>query len=184
LAAREEATLNLAEAEMRLGNLTEAVSGYREAQQIAAEIPGSALSAILASWGLAAALDRAGDPAGSAREAKLAASMDTNERIIEKNMEDVFFEPEYERNWYVALGAQVDARAAADPRASLVHWKRAVHFWSAYLADAERADPKGLPQWLPLARAHLEAANRELAVAKKRVSSLPSRPRPLIDIDE
>ncbi len=72
--ARATPTLNLAETEMHLGNLREAVEGYREALRIAGRVP-TGETAPLAVWGLAVALDRSGDRLGAEkRRASLATS--------------------------------------------------------------------------------------------------------------
>jgi tetratricopeptide (TPR) repeat protein len=183
---RATATLNLAEAEMRLGNLPDAVAGYNDAVQIAAQVPGGSVSGMLAVWGLAVALDRSGDPVAAARETKLAVSMDPEERVIgdESANSIVFFEPRYERFWYTALGAQEEARAASDARKAVRSWRLAVQRWTGYVTAAEHADGKGLPNWLPLARAHLESAKKELAAAEKRAKKAPPRPPALIDVEE
>jgi tetratricopeptide (TPR) repeat protein len=67
--------LNLAEAEMRLGNLREAVEGYREVRALASRFNAGDAD-VLAAWGLAVALDRSGDDMGAARVAREAMHLD------------------------------------------------------------------------------------------------------------
>lgn len=184
--SRATATLNLAEAEMRLGNLPDAIAGYREAVAISMELPntmGGSLTAILGMWGLSVALDRSGDPVGAANETKLANQLDPGQRIIGDDRSDaVFFEPKHERFWYTALGAQEEARAAVDPRLAMLQWRAASERWNGYVRGAEATDPTD--RWLPLARAHLAAAKKALAAAEKRAAKSPRRPPALIEVDE
>ena len=183
--ARATATLNLAEAEMRLGNLADAIAGYREAIDVATRVsgPGGSLSAVLGYWGLAVALDRSGDPGSAAKEAKLANQLDPGQRRIGDTISgEVFFEPRHERLWYTALGAQEEARVATDARVALRAWRSAVDRWTGYVQAAERVDPQD--RWLPLARAHVAAAKKELTAAQKRVAATPRAAAPLIIIDD
>ena len=185
--ARATATLNLAEAEMRLGNLPDAVFGYGEALDQAtriASMSGGSLTAVLGVWGLAVALDRSGDPVGAAKEAKLANQLDPGQRVIgDTTTGQVFFEPRHERFWYTALGAQEEARATADPRGALRLWRVAYERWTAYITGAERHTSE-FPDWLPLARAHQASAKKELAAAERRAARAPKPPPSLIDVDE
>jgi len=160
--SRAIAVLNLAEADMRLGDLDDAIAGYRQAVQLSAALPNDAKTGILATWGLAVALDRAGDPQGSAVEARLAVGMDSSDQIIGDRV-GVFFVPAYERLWYLALGSAERARQAADARTALAFWQRTESLWASYVAQA---DPKD--RWARLARAHLDRARTERALAEKR----------------
>jgi tetratricopeptide (TPR) repeat protein len=171
--ARATALLNLAEAEMHLGNLEDAVAGYREAVQIAASIPTSLAASetgILAVWGLAVALDRSGDPHGALEQAKLATRMDPGEVLIGHGP-NVFFVPAYERLWYLGLASVAHASEASDPRAAASHWGRAEAIWSAYLANAMSTD-----RWVPLARAHKERARVRKREAERRIDKAPRAP--------
>jgi tetratricopeptide (TPR) repeat protein len=176
--SRATAILNLAEAEMRLGHIDDAVAGYREAVQLAAALPSGTSTAVetgkLAVWGLAVALDRAGDATGSAVQAKLAVQMDMGLALIGQG-QNVFFVPPYERLWYLALGTTVEAKAATDPRKALESWRQVEKYWDSYVEQAERGDPKD--RWLPRARAHRDQAHAERAVAEKRAAKAPPVPR-------
>ncbi len=173
--ARTTALLNLAEAEMRLGNLSDAVVGYRDAVEAASALPNGidgSKTAVLAVWGLAVALDRSGDPAGAAEQAKFATQLDPKEAII-GDTTDVFFVPEYERQWYFGLGAAARARNAKDPRVAVRGWAQAEARWSTYLAEAERATSD---RWVALARAHRDRARIEKAAAQRRAGKAPPLP--------
>jgi len=161
--SRAIAVLNLAEADMRIGDLDDAVAGYRQAVQLSAALPSDPKTGILATWGLAVALDRAGDPQGSAAQTRLAVGMDSSDQIIGDRV-GVFFVPAYERLWYLALGSAERARSASDARTALAFWQRTEALWASYVAQA---DPKD--RWSRLGRAHLDRARSERALAEKRV---------------
>ncbi|MDB4993078.1 MAG: hypothetical protein JWM74_510 [Myxococcaceae bacterium] len=177
--SRSTAILNLAEADMRLGHIDEAVAGYRDAVQVAAALPTGTSTAVetgkLAVWGLAVALDRQGDATGSAAQAKLAVQMDTGLVLISHG-QNVFFVPPYERLWYIALGTTVEAKAATDPRKALGYWQQVEELWTSYVEQAERGDPK--ERWLPRARAHRDQAHAERVAAEKRAAKAPPPPKP------
>ena len=155
---------NRAEAYMRLGNLEEAVAGYRDViERIAHGHSGNDFETlVLARWGLAVALDRSGEPAEAEHEARLAAEMDPVEQIIGDG-EHVFFVPAYERDWYYALGRVQHAKLETDPERALAYWNLAVRTWEDYV---QRAAPKD--RWVALARAHLASALVEQRAASER----------------
>ncbi len=168
---RATALLNRAEAEMRLGNLEDAVQGYRDACDAASLFGRLFDTWVLARWGLAVALDRSGDATGAEREALLASQMDPVESIIDsKEMcgvsPCVFFVPEYERDWYLGLGRAERAKQEHDPDKAALLWKRAEEKWADYVS---RADPKD--RWVPLAKAHLAATRIRRAAAERRLKS-------------
>jgi tetratricopeptide (TPR) repeat protein len=150
--SRTVATLNLAEAEMRLGNLREAIEGYRNAFDEASLSAYSQETAALAVWGLAVALDRVGDTRAAREEAERAVRLDKGMHLIGES-DNVFFEPAYERYWYLGLGYFATARAASDPRDKLVASLRAVAVWQAYVSKAHDGD-----LWIARARKHLTEA--------------------------
>jgi tetratricopeptide (TPR) repeat protein len=149
--SRATATLNLAEAEMHLGALDDAVRHYREAFDVASQFGGmsSAETAALAVWGLAVALDRSGDWVGALEQAALAIRLDPDEQLIGHGP-NVFFVPDYERQWYLALAAVAHARDASKADDAKRHWKRAELHFATY---ATRATPDD--RWLALARRRL-----------------------------
>jgi tetratricopeptide (TPR) repeat protein len=173
---RAIALLNLAEAEMHLGEMERAISDYQESMRLAASsarVRGPATE-ILAVWGLAVAYDRSGDATGAAAQAKLATQMDPRDRLI-GDKQYTFFVPEYERNWYLGLAAMARAREETDPRAILAHWIDAEQRWDSYLAGAER--PSSGDRWTERARSHRDLAKAQRAKAAARVAKLPPQLR-------
>jgi tetratricopeptide (TPR) repeat protein len=182
---RGTSTLNLAETEMHLGNLKEAIDGYREALRIASRSPGRTLSeqrlAPLALWGLAVALDRSGDHVGADREALAVLQMQSSSGMSGLlRSSDVFFFPDYELSWYDAVGATAQARrpgaTAADAARS---WKAAEEAFARYVQGAERSPTPD--RWLELARARHAAAKLEREKAEMRRGKVPAPPPPLDD---
>lgn len=167
---RATPTLNLAETEMHLGNLREAIDTYREAVRLASR-SGSRDTAPMAVWGLAVALDRSGDRTSAEREARFARELERSlgMRDIMRST-NVFFVPAYEVSWYEGLAAAADARTtrSADDAALLL--RSAERSFAAYVRAAERA---GGDRWLALARVRLEAIRRELAEAERRSQRSP-----------
>jgi tetratricopeptide (TPR) repeat protein len=168
---RATPTLNLAETEMHLGNLKEAIEGYREALRIAGRMP-TRETAPLAVWGLAVALDRSGDRVGAEREARFALQLEKSMGM--RNLlrsTDVFFVPDYEVLWYEALGEGVRARDATTATEAVRHWRAAEKCLSDYVRDGERAKDR----WLDIARARLAAVKAEREKAdKKRAKEKPT----------
>lgn len=169
---RGTSSLNLAEAQMHLGNLKEAVEGYREAIRIAQRYPYEDL-APLAMWGLAVAYDRSGDTVAADKEALAVLEMQRSSRMVGLLRSDrVFFYPDYEINWYDAVGAAAQARK---PNATAVeaarYWKLAEEAYGAFVRGAER-DPKP-DRWLDLARIRLAAAKVAREKAEKKRGHAP-----------
>lgn len=164
--SRAIATLNLAEAEMRLGELEPAIEGYRAALERANADPLSQETAILAIWGLTVALDRYHDRRGSTREADRVIRIDPGLRLISQG-ENVFFAPKWERHWYLGLGWMAMARAAQTPNEKGAAWLRAASAWQAYVNEAAAEDP-----WKVQAQAHLEDSTRELKKVQKHMTEL------------
>jgi tetratricopeptide (TPR) repeat protein len=144
--------VNLGEAEMRLGDLTEAVSEFRRAMEICEELAGAASldeEYALALWDLSVALDRGGDTAvalGIVRRAKRWTWLEegplglprtvTGWDVIRDHV-DVYFVPAWEREWYLAMGEAADAEATPDTVAGARMWAAAEQHWKAFLAGAE-----------------------------------------------
>jgi tetratricopeptide (TPR) repeat protein len=176
--ARTNVLLNLAEAEMHLGNIDEAVLTYRETLQLTNELPNTPSvleTGILAVWGLAVALDRSGDPYGALEQARLATRLDQEERLIGKGA-NVFFVPEYERDWYLALAATVHAREEKKPREALKHWLNAEAHWDTYVTQGTRNGDR----WLAIARRHRDQVRVQRVAVEKRVATLPPEGREAI----
>jgi hypothetical protein len=175
-AERATPLLNLAETEMHLGHLQEAIDGYRETIRVAARIPGDATTPALATWGLAVALDRSGDHAGGEAQARKALEREQSvARVVPLlHSSGVFFVPPYEVEWYDGLGAVALARVMKQPADQVTEWTLAEKHFSAYVREAERAknDP-----FLEIAKARLAAIAKEKAAAEKRKAKAPPKPK-------
>jgi tetratricopeptide (TPR) repeat protein len=180
---RATALLNRAEAEMRLGQLEDAISGYKDAISVSESIsgvPSLVHNRVLSLWGLAVALDRSGDTAGGAREAARAVQDDAGmpgawprgSIIAGEDPEvRVFFVPDYETFYYLGLGMFEYARQAAGAHAAALRWKGAESFWERYVAGAEawdRTHKSNPDRWLSRAKAHLARARKQRALAERR----------------
>lgn len=146
------AMLNMAEAEMRLGRLEDAVVGYRESYRLATEAvaASSPETAALACYGLAVALDRQGDTASSRAEMTRALSIDPSMMLV-LSSPNVFFVPAYERSYYIGMGFEARARDAGSAlMARHEHLRRALAAYKAYV-DKARPDDR----WVYHAREHL-----------------------------
>ena len=168
---RATPTLNLAETQMHLGDLKEAIEGYREALRIAGRVPARE-TAPLATWGLAVALDRAGDRLSAEKEARFALEIERSMGLTRLlRSKDVFFVPPYEIHWYEGLGAVARARVATSAREAARHWRQAEKSFGDYIEGAER---KG-DRWLPIAKARLTQikAERERADAAAKREPAP-----------
>lgn len=176
--ARATPTLNLAETEMHLGNLREAVEGYREALRIAGRVP-SHETAPLAVWGLAVALDRSGDRLGAEKEARFA--LELSRSMGGPNLlrsPGVFFVPAYEVSWYEGLGASAKAKVSTSPTEIVNLWRAAEQSFTAWVRGAER---EKTDRWLELGRVRLAAVKAELERAEKKYGKSPI---PNLDDDE
>lgn len=166
---------NRAEAEMRLGNLDEAVAGYRDVieriEHMKFGTPGDYEALVLARWGLAVALDCSGDPAEAEHEAFVAAHQDPEEFYIGRPEPEVFFVPAYERSWYLALGRTQHAKHEPDVRLRLSLWNKVVKTWVDYVSAAGPHN-----RWVALARAHLASAEAEQREAAKRFAAMEHVP--------
>ena len=168
--SRAQAMLNLAEADMHLGVLQDAVDGYRDAIRTSGNMPNSRNAAVnetLAVWGLAVALDRAGDPQASLEQTRLATQLDLGEQLIAHDPV-VFFVPEYERDWYLGLAEAVHAREATSARAAAAAWARAEQHWDHYVTSADAAD-----RFVALARQHLARTHAQRVAADARAAKEP-----------
>jgi tetratricopeptide (TPR) repeat protein len=161
--------LNLAEADMHLGDLSGSIDEYRQAIDVAARLPNIvALEhpiGTLARWGLAVALDRFGDISGGAAETRFALQLDSGMRLISHGA-SVFFSPERERLWYVALGYGEIAKQAPDAPRAAAAWHRAEGCWQEYVDDAKARGPGD--RWLDIARDRLTKAKAQRAAAERR----------------
>jgi tetratricopeptide (TPR) repeat protein len=159
--SRANALYNRADAKMRLGRVAESIDDYRASLAVRAQAP-------VVLFGLAVALDRAGDPVGATREALRAIQYDPLDR--EMNSPNVFFVPPYERSYYDALGAMVRAGMVDDPETASLWWEMAVARWGEYMVAGGPSD-----RWYGLAKAHRAEAARK--VERQRVKRRAATPR-------
>ncbi len=178
--------VNLGEAEMRLGDLTKAISEFRTAIEGCEKLAGAAsLDAdyALALWDLAVARDREGNGGVAlaiVRRAKRWTWLEegplglprtvTGWDIIQDHV-DVYFVPAWEREWYLALGEAADADAAPDVIKRASAWAAAEGHWKAYLAGAESTD-RVKTRWAALARLRLGYARTERGIRETVAAAL------------
>jgi tetratricopeptide (TPR) repeat protein len=170
--------MNMGEAEMRLGHVDDAVATFREVARLCGELPNSygvSQTYVLDLWDLAVALDRSGDPAGALENAAQAVHMNGMAIMRKDSSDGVFFVPEWERLWYLALGATVEAREDKDVTEAVRYWMNAEAQWDEYIAQAQ-AD--GKDPWLAIARVRRARTHRDLEAAKKRAgkAAVPDYP--------
>ncbi len=177
---RATALMNMGEAEMRLGKVDDALNTFREVLRLCGELPNTAgvgSTYVLALWDVAVALDRSGDPRGALETAAKASHIDLGGRtgayLISK-YPVVFFVPDWERLWYLALGAASEARDAQDGRDAAVLWAAAERALGEYVERATTAG--GRDPWVAIARVRLERVRAERVAADKGAAKLPARP--------
>ncbi len=171
---RATAMLNLAEAEMRLGNLREAIAGYKDTILLTEQLPNGVSQThtlILGIWGLAVALDRDGQSRDAVMQARRAVMMDPDDRVIAHDP-NVFFVPAYERHWYLAIGATARATDEKQPAEAAKLWKKVEDQWTKFI---DPADPRD--RWLAMARVRRDRARAQRAAAEARSPAAPP-PRP------
>jgi tetratricopeptide (TPR) repeat protein len=179
--------MNMGEAEMRLGQLDEAIDTFRNVLQICTTLANSSgrnATYALTLWDLAVALDRAGDARGAldtAAEAKelrwkeqgpLGQARDITGWDAIRDERSVFFVPDWEREWYLALGYAAAARVERDLRAASKLWVAAEEHWGTYVTRAAASGSDD--RWLVIARVRRDRAHAERTLAEKRAAALPS----------
>jgi tetratricopeptide (TPR) repeat protein len=176
---RATAMMNMGEAQMRLGRVDDALGTFREVVRLCGELPNTpsvGSTYVLALWDVAVALDRSGDPRGALETAAKASRVDLGGRtgayLISKDP-DVFFVPEWERLWYLALGAAAEGREAQDARDAAILWAAAERSWGQYVDRAVAAG--GHDPWIAIARVRLEHARAQRVGAEQRAAKLPPR---------
>jgi tetratricopeptide (TPR) repeat protein len=177
--------MNMGEAEMRLGFVDDALGTFREVLRLCGELPNTGgATYVLTLWDLAVALDRSGDPRGAIETAAKASGVwvyASNQvrmqgrALIAPHARGgdpaVFFAPEWQRDWYLALAAMAAAGAAHDPREEAAQWADAEAHWDVYIAGASgggSTDP-----WLAVARKRREHVHTERRAAETRAAKLP-----------
>jgi tetratricopeptide (TPR) repeat protein len=191
--ARVGPLMNMGEAQMRLGQLDDALATLHEGLGLCETLPNSSgvnATYALTLWDIAVALDRSGDAHAAAQTAAKARGWSWSEAVssgaiqlartvtgwdVIQDDDDVFFVPEWEREWYLALGDSASADAAADPRDAAHFWSDAEHHWDQYVTRS--AATGNADRWLPIARARLEHARRARSEAQRRAARLAPRDR-------
>ncbi len=168
---------NMAEAEMRLGRVDDALATLREVLHACGELPNTSSTYVLTLWDIAVALDRSGDPNGALQTAAKAAqqtAVDSNGylttgRGLLKHDDGVYYVPSYERDWYLALGSEAIARQDADPREALSYFTEAEAEWDSYIHGATAAGVGATP---PAGPRQADDASRTAATAFLRIAHL------------
>lgn len=172
-AARMTPTLNLSEVEMHRGNLKESIALYNETLRLSARV-GASYTNALAEWGLAVALDRAGERNAAERAAKRALEVSTSihrENILRDA--GVYFYPDYEVLYYEGLGAVTLARGASSAHDATIYWALAERKFEQYVRGAERTNPAD--RFLPAAKARHASSKAEREKAEKKRAKEPLR---------
>jgi tetratricopeptide (TPR) repeat protein len=190
-ADRIVAMMNMGEAEMKLGRLDTAIGTFRRVLEICGSLPNLSLrnsTYALTLWDLAVALDRTGDNRTALEDASKAMKLVWEEvdrkghpRLLngweaihneDPNTSNVYFVPDWERHWYLALGNAVLARETADARESADFWAASEAHWEIYVAKAtaSRQDT-----YLAIARLRYEQARTDHAAAEKRAGGARRR---------
>jgi tetratricopeptide (TPR) repeat protein len=198
--ARAVDLMNMAEAEMRLGRVDDALGTLRDVLRQCGELPNTSSTYVLTLWDVAVALDRSGDARGAlqtATKAALQTAIDSSGypstgRGLLAHDENVFFVPAYERYWYLALGSEALARQDPDPREALAYFTESEHEWDQYVLQATAAgvgapEPAGPRQaddgrrtaaasFLRIARLRQGRVHAERVAAAKGLPRGPARP--------
>jgi tetratricopeptide (TPR) repeat protein len=192
--------MNMGEAEMRVGQLDEALATFRSAVDLCQALPNSAALSeeyALLLWDIGITLDRQGDPSGALRIVATARSFSWTVNIpgadppfrtltgwdAIQDDDDVFFVPNWEREWYLALGEAALASDSTDARVAAVAWAQAERHWGTYFtaAASARAEAAASPggretpvdRWAALARLRRDHARRARIESEKRASASP-----------
>jgi tetratricopeptide (TPR) repeat protein len=178
--SRAQDMMNMGEAEMRLGRVDDAVGTFREVLRMCGELPNSGSSTyVLTLWDLAVAVDRAGDPRAALESAARASRMTaigsggvpTTGAALIAHDRAVFFVPEWEREWYLALRDSAAAHEAKDARSAAERWAQAERHWARYI---ERASAEGSGDlFVPIARVRLKETEARRLAAEKQAVKLP-----------
>ncbi|MDP9152557.1 MAG: tetratricopeptide repeat protein [Myxococcota bacterium] len=179
--ARLAPMMNMGEAEMRLGRLEDAAATFSDVLHLCEMLPNSSsvnATFALTLWDLAVTLDRAGDPRTAIKTAARAKGWRWSSPApygqvravtgwdVILDLREVFFVPDWEREWYLALGYAADADEGSDPRLAASSWARAEEHWASYAEHATHAG--GQERWLSTARARRDRAHAERVAAERR----------------
>ncbi len=180
--------MNMGEAEMRLGLVDDALATFHEVLHLCGELPNTGgATYVLTLWDEAVALDRSGDPRGALETAAKASAMVAiassglpmrGRSLIAPPARGgdphVFFVPEWQREWYLALDSAAAATAAHDAHEAGALWADAETHWDVYLAGSSA--PGSTNPWLAVARMRRGQVHAERVAAEKRAAKLPRRP--------
>ena len=182
--ARATEMMNMGEAEMRLGQIDDALDTFTEVLRMCAELPNSSgvsTTYVLTLWDMAVALDRSGDPRGALGMTRKALAWNgrASDRLITgwdaiKEPDVAFFVPEWERDWYLALGSTAMAMAAPDALEAARLKAEAARYRGAYVEKASAAG--GKDPWLSVAKRRANEAAADAASAMGRVARPPAKP--------
>lgn len=140
------------------GAYREAIADYNKAGDIAYSIEIRALSR----YGLAVALEQAGDLPAALEQIHAARSIAPHRVIGLDSVLDLpvaIFAPSYVSDYFHGLEEMSDARYAADPAKALSHYEAAESYFERFVGDAE---PDG-HAWVKTARRHLAYCKEERA---------------------
>jgi tetratricopeptide (TPR) repeat protein len=182
--------MNMGEAEMRMGEIDDALATFHEVLRQCADLPNTSFTYVLTLWDVAVALDRSGDPRGALKTASEAAHEAVlapdgqmwSGRDLIKRSRDVFFVPEWEREWYIALGAASLGQEATDAATAWKAWSEAERAWDAYVTRSESSGERD--RWLAIARLRRDHARAERVVAEKKVPKRAAKTLPRPGIEE
>lgn len=173
-------TLNLAETEMHNRELREAIEDYRETYRLCGSFQSGYKTPALALWGLAVALDRAGETREAEEAAAQALAHAGNHTLLLHDVtEGIFFVPEYEVSWYDAITAAAQARRAQGVRERVTHWREAERFMAAWVTGGTRKKD----YWLPIAKTRLATYKAERERAEAELAKLPLEQRTDLRLD-
>ncbi|MDP9037592.1 MAG: hypothetical protein M3O50_22575 [Myxococcota bacterium] len=187
--ARLAPMMNMGEAEMRLGHLDEATVTFREVLRLCEMLPNSSsvnATYALTLWDLAVAYDRAGDPRTAIQTAGRAKGWRWSSPALHgqvravtgwdviRDSREVFFVPEWERDWYLALGYASDADQASDAHLAASSWAGAEEHWASYAEHA--ADAGQQERWSSTARARRDHAHAQRVAAEWRAARAKPAP--------
>jgi tetratricopeptide (TPR) repeat protein len=200
--ARAVDTMNLGEAEMRIGHVDDALATFRDVMQQLNDLPGTNQTYVLTLWDIAVALDRSGDARGALQTAAKVTHMTSPpSHVMMRGGDGVFFVPAWERYWYLALGSEAIARDDRDPREAVMYLIEAEDEWDEYIkgaslsaldgqggssgagASSTRADREDPVQaarasWLRIAHLRRARVHAEQMAARKRLPPSVRVPAP------
>ncbi|MEZ4441940.1 MAG: tetratricopeptide repeat protein [Polyangiaceae bacterium] len=171
--ARTTLLANQAEGYMAQGHLAKAIRGYRRAL---AATPGGVMTrgGVTTLWGLAVALDRAGDLDGALESIRAARAFDPHDTLI--HGPGWFYVPAYDEDWYMALGHWQSARDEAFAlEGRIASYDLAIAALQSYVNRAPADD-----RWLPLASMRLTLCERERTRLRGRRPAAAEQARPAL----